>query len=121
VILLLLFTLALSACQTITIQNRTACFVNGVISLGSTCANTVGTSTTTQLTTEQTLDVLEARPAVSPLPAHPPAVFQSAADYGEDTVELETACRLLKNDYELQSTIANHKKILEQVQSLKAE
>jgi hypothetical protein len=106
-----------------TIENRTSCFVNGVISLGSTCANTVGTSTTTQLDTEQTLDMLEARPAVSPLPAHPPAVFQSAADYGEQTTELETACRLLGNEcsYALQSTIANHKKILKQVQSFKAE
>jgi hypothetical protein len=67
--------------------------------------------------------MIEAQPATSTTPAHPPGVFQSASDYGEETTELETACRLLKNDcsYALQSTIENHKKILKQVQSFQAE
>lgn len=88
--------------------------MNGLISLGSTCANTVGTSITNQLSVNQTLDMLEARPATQDLPAHPPGVFQSADDYGEETTELEVACRLLGNNcsYALQTTVSNHKKIL---------
>lgn len=78
----------------------------------------MGTSTNWQLTPEETLDMLEARPAVQNKPAHPPAVFQSADDYGEETVELETACRLLGDScsYELQSTIENRKEILKKSQ-----
>lgn len=74
-----------------------------------------------------TLDMLEARPEVtpspgaSPLPAHAPAVFQSADHYGEETVELETACRLLGNNctYELQQLIQIHHAMLEQMDALK--
>jgi hypothetical protein len=120
VTLLIGSTLALSACETVQVKNRTACFVNGEISLGSTCSNTVGTETTTQLDTESTLDVLEARAATTSTPAHAPGVFQSAADYGEETTELETACRLLGNDcsYELQSTIQTHHTILKKLKAL---
>lgn len=119
-ILLVGCTQALEGCQSIVVQNRTSCFINGEISLGSTCANTVGASVTTQLTIDQTLDLLEARPALDQLPAHAPAVFQSAADYGEETIELETACRLLGNScsYALQSTVKNHKKVLQAVKAL---
>lgn len=107
-------TLALSSCETLTIQNRNPCFVNGVISLGSTCANTIGPIVIEQKTVTETLELLEARPD------HPPAVYQSAQDYGEETVELETACRILgdKCSYALQSTIKNRKKILKALESL---
>jgi hypothetical protein len=113
-ILLLGFTLALESCETVQVQNRTACFVNGQLSLGATCANTVGGPIITQLTTEQALEMLEASPA------HPPGVFQSAADYGEETTELEIACRILGNNcsYALQSTIDNHKLILSKLNAL---
>lgn len=122
------FAQALSGCQTITIQARNPCFVNGEISLGATCANTI-TSETTQLTTAQALDMLEARPARpdpdhpdQTLPAHPPGVFQSADDYGEETTELETACRLLGGDcsYALRATVATHKKVMELSRAVKA-
>jgi hypothetical protein len=58
---------------------------------------------------DETLSMLEGSSEI------PPAVFQSAADYGEETVELETACRLLKNKctFEMHSTIAAHKRIIE--------
>ena len=107
------FTLALSGCVYLTIQARTPCFVNGELSLGSTCANTI-TGVTSQLTTEQSLDMIEARPATAETPAHPPAIYQSAYDYGVETNELDIACRLLKSEcsYELKATIENRKKIV---------
>lgn len=88
--------------------------MNGVISLGSTCGNTVGDPTTWHLTTQETLDLIEARPEMGGKPAHPPGVFQSANDYGEETTELEIACRLLGNDctYELQTMITNRRLLL---------
>lgn len=91
--------------------------MNGVISLGSTCANTEGPSTTTQNDTDGTLDILEARIATSTTLAHAPAIFESADDYGEETTELETACRLLGNNcsYQLQMMVDNRKTISEQL------
>lgn len=105
---------ALSGCESVQIKNRLACAVNGSISLGSTCAETV-TSKPSQLSMDQTLEMIEAQPN------HPPAVFQSAADYGEETTELEVACRILGNDctYELQNTIKTRKALLEKMKDLK--
>lgn len=82
-----------------TIQDTTACTVNGVISRGATCASTVS-SVQTQLTLAEVLDILEARPERPDpqhpglvLPAHPSGVFESAEDYASDSSELQQACR----------------------------
>ena len=103
------------------IKNRTAYFVNGQLSLGATGANTVGTPTDFQITTAQALDVLEARAAEDGTSAHPPGVFESAADYGEETAELEMACRLLSDNcsFSLQSTVQNRKRIIEKLNAFK--
>lgn len=47
----------------------------------------------------------------------PPAVFQSGPDYGEETLELEEACRLLGNlcTYEMKATIATHVAVLKRL------
>lgn len=125
-ILLSLFTLGLSACVSLAIQNRTAYAVNGDLSNGATGADTINENTC-QLTVDQTLDTLEARPSPLPDPchsgaviqAHPAAVFQSAADYGTETVELDQACRDLGNDcsYALQQTIKRRKMFLTNLQA----
>ncbi len=121
-ILLIGFTLALSSCESVQIKNRTAYFANGELSLGATGANTVGTPSSFQITTEQALDILEARAATSSTPAHAPGVFESASDYGEETTELETACRLLKDNcsYALQTTVQNRKQIVKQLDDMKS-
>lgn len=106
-ILLSLFILVLSSCGTLIIKNRVACFINSEIYLGSTCVNTVGISQTTQLDMNQTLDMLEARKD------HPPAIYQSASDYNEETIELESGCLILgkRCSYELKNIIENRKLI----------
>lgn len=119
-LLILLIGFTLSACQTVTIKNRQPCFVNGVVTNGSTCADTVTDTKTWQLTEQQTLNMIEARDAnTSPDGiAHPPGIFQTAADYGEETTELEEACRLLGSNCkkDLQDTIAARKQILQNAQ-----
>lgn len=89
-----------------------------MISNGATCANTVGPSQNWQIGMSEAIDMLEARQATSTTPAHPPAVFQSAEDYGEETTELEIACRLLGDSctYELKTTINNRKQMLQKMQ-----
>lgn len=88
----------------------------------------MGPSKNWQLSVQETLDLLESRPEVpnptdpsKTVPAHPPGVFQTADDYGEETTELEVACRLLGKhcSYALQTTIATHKAILQQLSTFK--
>jgi hypothetical protein len=119
-ILLIGFTPALLSCQHVTIKNRQPCFVNGIISQGATCANTVTDHTTWQISTQQVLDILEARPVNGNIPAHPPGVFQSADDYGGETTELDIACRLLGDDcsYELQQMIESRKQMLDRARAM---
>ena len=104
----------LSGCDSVEIKDREACYVNGRVSLGATCASTVGDRYVRQVPYADTLKMLEARPAEGGNPAHAPAVFQTADDYGEETIELETACRILGDNctYELQTSIDNRKATL---------
>lgn len=69
---------------------------------------------------QEALDMLEARPdGGADHPAHPPAVFESAKDYGEETVELESACRLLgdKCTYQVVQHIEARRQILNALQN----
>lgn len=104
----------LSACETLTLQNRTACFVNGELSLGATCAGTIS-GQTSQLSTQDTISMLEAGPN------HAPAVFQSADDYGEETVELSTACRMLGDDCtdSIKTLISQRNKLMDRLRAVK--
>ncbi len=106
---------ALSSCGSITIENTRSCAVNGKLSLGATCANTLGPVTSVQITLEQALDVLEARPATGATPAHPAGIFQSAADYEKDSVEIQEMCRMLgkKCSYAVQQIIAGRQLLLD--------
>lgn len=121
-LLLSSFILALSGCQTVTIKNRTACTVNGAIFRGATCAETI-TGKTSQLSPDDVVKMLELEApnpnANPPVKGHAPAIFQTADDYGEETTELQVACRLLGDScsYELQTTIENRKKILEKAKA----
>lgn len=64
---------------------------------------------------DESLDMIESRPE------HPPSVFESADDYGEETIELQEACRMLGKScsYELKKTIENRNKMLEALEALK--
>jgi hypothetical protein len=120
---LTLIVFILTACETITIKNRTAYTANGVLSQGATCSDTINDNTQ-QVTMDQALDVLEARPSPLPdpchsgsvMPAHPAAVFEPAADFGTETEELEQMCRMLGNDctYAVKQTISRRRQILSQ-------
>ncbi len=109
------FIAALNGCGSITIENTSACAVNGKLSLGATCANTLGPVTSVQITLEQALDILEARPATGSAPAHPSGVFQSAADYEKDSVEIQEMCRMLGNkcSYAVQQIIMGRQLLLD--------
>lgn len=88
--------------------------MNGLISRGATCAETI-TGVTSQLTMGQTLDALEAQPG------KPPAIWQSADDYGEETTELQVACRILGDScsYELKQMIEKRKDLLERAKAIR--
>lgn len=117
-ILLSLSTLVLlSACETITIKNRTPCAVNGVLSRGMTCANTVGAPNPSQHTMDEAIQMIEEIPASDGVAYRAPAVIESAKDYGEETDELNVACRLLGKSctYELQSSVKNRQEFLRRI------
>ncbi len=103
-LLSLLILTALSGCRAgarITIPGADVCTVAGFINDGAWCVNTLS-SKITDLTRDQYFDMLEPKLAV-PDPDHPGevipgragAVSQSAHDWNEQKIALESACRLL--------------------------
>jgi hypothetical protein len=113
--------MALSGCETVQITARHPCALNQTFALGATCADTIS-SVTNQITEADAIAMLQAQQAVtnpdgSTTPAHAPAIFQSADDYGTETIEMDTACRLLGNNcsYELEQTVRTRKDFLVQI------
>lgn len=116
-ILLSLSIPVLSGCEHLTIHNRFPCAVNGKISRGMTCSNTVGDPSPTQHTMDEAIQMIEEIPASDGVAYRAPAVIESAKDYGEETDELNVACRLLGKSctYELQSSVKNRQEFLRRI------
>lgn len=77
------------------------------------CSNTVGQPNPTVWDMKAAVQMLDELPAdpVHHKPYRAPAIIESAEDFGEETAEIETACRILGKDctYELQQVIHNRK------------
>jgi hypothetical protein len=120
--LLLLLTLKLSACQSVTIKEKTFCTVAGQLIDGAFCSHQIEPGTF-DLTAEQLIAFLEAAPAVPAtattpaIPAKGAGVVMSLDDFTEYQTELETACRILgKNCSEaLQNSAATMKHFILQI------
>lgn len=115
--LLLIISLSGFACKTIVIQNTRPCSVAGLISNGGFCADTLNGGTAS-LTSQQMIDLIEARPEPYPdsetgimQPAHGAAVIDSDDDYNTIMTEIEQACTILgKNcSYQLKQAIQSWK------------
>lgn len=109
---LLLFTLPLASCQTVTVPNITDCTLYGQLINGGFCAETQ-TQTSVDLNPDDYLAFLEASPTKGP------AVCQSSDDYDKITTTLDLMCRLLGNDctLEIKQTIQSRKALRQKIKS----